>query len=356
MTAGYLPVLEVTRGVVVESLHYGAIAVATPDGELLAGYGDPDSLTFLRSSAKPFQALPLIESTALAHFGLSARQLAVICASHSGTDEHVSVVASIHARVGLSETDLQCGTHPPDDPATRRRMQAQQQAATPIRHMCSGKHSGMLTLTRHLDAPLGDYLDPRHPTQQLILQALAEMAGLSIEQIAVATDGCSAPTFALPLRAAARAFARLADPVGMGEARRAACEQVFSAMVGYPAMVHGVGEFDTRLMEVAGGAILCKRGAEGYCGMSLRPGAWGRGSPAVGVAIKIADGDLGRRSDVPPGNRAATRVALKTLADLRALDSAQLEALAEFGPQPVTNKRQLTVGWMRPCFSLERSG
>ena len=355
MTAGYLPVLEVSRGDVVESLHYGAVAVVSSAGELLARYGDPDSLTYLRSSAKPFQALPLIESAALGRFGLSAQQLAVICASHSGTDEHVAVVASIHARVGLTEADLQCGTHPADDPATRRRMQEKRQAPTPIRHMCSGKHSGMLALSRQLGASLSDYLSPQHPVQRKILEALAEMAGVPEAQIAVGTDGCSAPTFALPLRAAAWAFARLADPQGQAAARREACQQVFSAMVSYPALVHGVGEFDTRVMEVGAGQLLCKRGAEGYCGMSLRPGVLGRGSPAVGVAIKIADGDLGRRSDVPPGNRAATRVVLKTLQDLGALDASQLEALAEFGPQPVTNKRQFEVGWMRACFSLERT-
>ena len=355
MLAGYLPVLEVTRGDTVESLHYGAVAVTRADGELLAAYGDPASITYLRSSAKPFQALPLIESGALERFGLSVEQLAVICASHSGTNEHVGVVASIHARVGLKESDLQCGTHAPDDPETRLRLQEARQAPTPIRHMCSGKHSGMLSLSRHLDAPLADYLDPQHPVQRLILQALAEMADLPADQLAIGIDGCSAPTFALPLRAAAQAFARLADPQGQGSARRSACEQVFTAMVGYPAMVHGIGEFDTRVMEVGAGRILCKRGAEGYCGLSLRPGVLGHGSPAVGVAIKIADGDLGRRSDVPPGNRAATRVVLKALQDLGALDSAQSEALAGFGPQPVTNKRQLAVGWMRPCFSLERS-
>lgn len=355
MAVGYLPVLEVTRGDVVESLHYGAVAVVSAEGELVARYGDPESITFLRSSAKPFQALPLIESAAPERFGLSPQQLAVICASHSGTDEHVRVVTSIHAQVGLTEADLQCGTHPPDDPATRRRMQESHQAPTPIRHMCSGKHSGMLTLSRQLGAPLREYLDPQHPAQRLILEALAEMAGMPEGGVAIGTDGCSAPTFAVPLRAAALAFARLADPNRLGAARRAACEQVFTAMIGYPAMVHGVGEFDTRVMEVGAGQILCKRGAEGYCGLSLRAGAWGRGSPAVGVAIKIADGDLGRRSDVPPGNRAATRVTLKTLQDLGALSADQLAALTDFGPQPVTNKRQLTVGWMRPCFSLERS-
>jgi L-asparaginase II len=213
----------------------------------------------------------------------------------------------------------------------------------------------MLTLSRHLDAPLAEYLDPHHPVQRLILQALAEMADTPADQIAIGIDGCSAPTFALPLRAAALAFARLADPMHQGPARRAACEQVFRAMVEYPVMVHGRGEFDSRLMEVGAGRILCKRGAEGYCGLALRPGALGRGAPAVGVAIKIADGDLGRRSDVPPGNRASSRVVLKTLQDLGALDPAQSEALAAFGPQPVTNKRQITVGWMRTCFSLERS-
>ncbi|MCJ7512087.1 MAG: asparaginase [Anaerolineales bacterium] len=354
MAAGYLPVLEVTRGEVVESIHYGAVAVVSAAGDLVASYGDPGSVTYLRSSAKPFQALPLIESGALKHFGLSSEQLAVICASHSGTDEHVAAVASIHTQVGLSEADLQCGTHPPDDPATRRRMQETHQVPTPIRHMCSGKHSGMLAVSRHLGAPLASYLEPDHPAQRRILEALAEMSGLPAARIAIGTDGCSAPTFALPLQAAAQAFARLADAAGLGEVRRAASQEVFSAMVTYPAMVHGAGEFDTRLMQVGRGEILCKRGAEGYCGLSLRPGALGRGSPSLGVAIKIADGDLGRRTDVPPGNRAVSRVVLQTLHDLGALTPAQEEELAEFGAQPVINKRRLEVGWMRPCFSLDR--
>ncbi len=356
MAAQYQPVLEVTRGDVVESVHFGALAVVDSAGNLVAHYGDPEAVTFLRSSAKPFQALPLVESGGLERFGLSSEQLAVICASHSGTDEHVAVVASIQSVVGISEQDLQCGTHPPDDANTRRWMLERREAPTPIRHMCSGKHSGMLALSRCLEAPLGTYLQPDHPAQQRILDAVADMCGLQPAQIVVGTDGCSAPTFALPLRSAALGFARLADPRGLGAARGRACRSVFAAMVAHPSMVHGPGEFDTRVMQVAGGAILCKRGAEGYCGLSLLPGALGKNSPGLGVAIKISDGDLGRRTDVPPGNRAATRVTLKALQDLGALTAAQQAELAEFGPQPVTNKRQLVVGMMRPCFSLERDG
>jgi L-asparaginase II len=346
------PVLEVTRGETVESVHLGSVAVVDADGRLLFGWGNPGAVAFLRSSAKPFQAISVIESGAADAYALSPRQLAVICASHTGSDEHVEVVSSILSRVGLPESALLCGTHPPDDFEARERLLAQGLEPTPVRHMCSGKHSGMLALSRHLAAPVSDYLELGHACQQLNLHTLAEMCDLSPSDIEVGIDGCSVPTFALPLRAAALGFARLADPRRLAAARVQACTTVFQAMVSHPVMVHGRGQFDTRLMEVTRGRVLCKRGAEGYSGLALSPGALGANSPGIGIAAKILDGDLGRRSDVPPGNRAGTRVVLKVLDEMGVLDETQMAALAEFGPQPVVNKRRLEVGMMRTCFSL----
>jgi L-asparaginase II len=352
----YQPVLEVTRGNVVESVHYGAVAVADARGELVAWWGDPEAVTFLRSSAKPFQALPLLESGAADRFGLSPKQLAVICASHSGTDEHVATVASVQAQAGVSEKDLLCGVHPPYDLATSRRLKEAGEEPTPNRHNCSGKHTGMLALARFLGESTDDYIDPAHPIQRRILAAFAEMCAVEPLQVEVGIDGCSVPTFAVPLQAAAGAYARLADPSALGATRDAACRRIFAAMTAHPEMVSGPGRFDTVLMQAAEGRMVVKGGAEGYHGIALAPGALGRGSPALGVALKIADGDVGSRSDTPPGQRAGSRVVLAVLESLGALGVGDVSRLAEFGPTPVTNWRGLRVGEMRARLRLERTG
>ena len=352
----YQPVLEVTRGNIVESVHYGAVAVANARGELVAWWGNPQAVTFLRSSAKPFQALPLLESGAAERLGLSPKQLAVICASHGGTDEHVATVASVQARAGVSEKDLLCGVHPPHDPATARRMKEAGEAPTPNRHNCSGKHTGMLALARFLGESTDDYIDPAHPVQRRILATFAEMCAVEPLQVEIGIDGCSVPTFAVPLQAAAGAYARLADPSALGDTRAAACRRVFAAMVAHPEMVGGPGRFDTVLMRAAEGEMVVKGGAEGYHGIALAPGALGGGSPALGVAIKIADGDVGSRSDTPPGQRAGSRIVLAVLESLGAPGAADVSRLAEFGPTPVTNWRGLRVGEMRACLRLERRG
>lgn len=350
--AGYEPVLEVTRGGVVESIHYGAAAVADSRGRLLAWVGDPQLVTFLRSSAKPFQALPLVEGGGLDAFGLTPRQLALICASHAGTDAHKAMAESIQTKVGVTEADLRCGTHPPYDAETWTRMQAAGEPPTPNRHNCSGKHSGMLAQARYLGLPLDDYTDPNHPVQGRILEAFSALCGVAPEEVRVGIDGCSVPTFAVSLLAAATGYARLADPSELPEARGHAVRRIVEAMTSHPDMVDGPGRFDTRLMQVSGGRILSKGGAEGYRGLAILPGAIEPGSPGLGVAIKIADGDLGRLTDSPPGQRAGRRAALALLQQLGALGTDQLGQLAEFGRLPVTNCRGLVVGETRACLVL----
>ncbi|HEY45678.1 MAG: hypothetical protein AMJ88_14750 [Anaerolineae bacterium SM23_ 63] len=342
----YRPVVEIMRGGIVESVHHGAIAVADPSGALYASWGDAEVVTFLRSSAKPFQALPLLESGAADHYQLSLEQIAVICASHSGTDEHARVVASIQERVGISETDLMCGVHPPLHHQTARRLQEQGLEPTPNRHNCSGKHTGMLTLASFLGEPLEDYINPQHPVQVQIIQTFAEMCGLEPEAVVLGIDGCSAPVFAVPLVSAATAFARLIDPSALAPDRADACRGVVAAMTSHPFMVAGPDRFDTRLMEVTAGQVLAKGGAEAYQGLGVRAGVIRPDAPALGVAIKIADGD---RSD-----RARPAVALSVLEDLGALSDEEREALGEFGPRELTNYRDLTVGHIRTCFHLQR--
>lgn len=345
----YLPLVEYTRGGIVESLHTGAVAVADAQGRLVASYGDPGLVTFLRSSAKPFQALPLVESGAAEAFDLTPRELALCCASHTGTDAHVEVAQSIQAKIGASEADLLCGVHDPTDPATAQRLLAHGLAATPNRHNCSGKHSGMLALARHHDWPLADYVNPRHPTQQAILAAFAEMCGLAPAEVVVGTDGCSAPNFAVPLASAATAFARLANPAGLPHRRANALRTLFYAMTAHPEMVRGLGGFDTELMRRRPGLLVSKAGAEAYQGLGLAAGALRPGSPALGIALKVADGT----------GRAAAPAALAVLQQLGLLDDRDLELLAAHGHaprQPLRNWRGLAVGEARAVLSLDFSG
>jgi L-asparaginase II len=356
--SSYFPVLALTRGATIESVHYGAIAVVDVSGRLIAWYGDPQAVTFMRSSAKPFQALPFVENGGQEAFDLSLQQIAILCASHSGTDEHVSVVQSIQAKVGLRESDLLCGVHEPADAPTAQRLREQKEEPTPNRHNCSGKHTGMLSFARllaRMGLPIPDglpYIDPAHPLQQMILRTFSDMCGLPIEQISLGTDGCSAPNFAIPLYHAALGFARLCDPEAGGvqpAARQAACRTITAAMMSHPLMVGGPGRFDTCLMQVAHERMVVKGGAEGYQGIGLMPGALGPGSPAVGVAFKIADGDERRLA------RAA--VALEVLRQLGALTMSDLQELASFGPVlPRYNGRKLTIGEAYPAFRLNRAG
>lgn len=340
----YEPLVELTRGPLVESIHFGAVAVVDGNGNLLASAGDPTLVVNLRSSAKPFQALSLVESGGAEAFGWSDRELALACASHSGTDEHVAVLCSMQAKVGVSESDLRCGVHPPMDEATARALRERGEQPTPNRHNCSGKHTGMLANARFHSFSIEDYLNPEHPVQQLILQTFAEMVGMSPEEVPIGIDGCSAPTFAAPLRNAAQAYALLADPSRLPEPRRSALRRIFHAMTENPDMVAGPQRFDTLLMQATGGRIVSKGGAEGYQAMGIAPGVLGPGAPAVGVTLKISDGDL--------TGRAVGTAALAVLLQLGVLGERERVALSRFDRRPLQNWRGIEVGEIRPCFSL----
>jgi L-asparaginase II len=194
---------------------------------------------------------------------------------------------------------------------------------------------------------LDSYLDRQHGVQQSILQAFAEMCGLQPEEIKLGTDGCSAPNFAVSFYHAAWGWARLADPSQLPPARAAACRKITEAMIAHPEMVGGPERFDTAIMQVGQGRIVVKAGAEGYQGVALLPGALGPGSPALGIALKISDGD-GR-------SRARPVVTIEVLKQLGALSEKDLEALAAYGPRKdIHNWRKLVVGEMRPVFQMEK--
>lgn len=362
MNERFLPIFELTRGRIVESIHYGAIAIVDSNKKLLYSYGDPQTVAFLRSSAKAFQALPFVERGGVETFGLTQRELALICASHEGSDEHARVAGSIQAKVGIAEKDLQCGIHMPGDSTAYKALIARGEKPTPNRNNCSGKHSGMLAHAKMRGLPLDTYLDINHPIQQDILTGFAEMCEYPREKVELGVDGCSAPNFAAPLYNAALAFAHLCDPQSaaglphnLSEACAKACNDITSAMTSFPEMISGPGEFDCRLMQVGQGRIICKRGAEGYQAIGLLPGALGAGSPGIGITFKVSDGDiLFRTLNIEPLNRVRPAVTLEILRQIGALNESQLKDLAEFGPSlPIKNHRGIVVGESRPVFQLK---
>lgn len=358
------PIFELTRGTTVESIHYGAAAIVDSTGKLIASIGNPQTITSLRSSAKPFQALPFIECLGHLTFGLMPREIALICASHTGTDMHVETVQNIQVKVGIHESDLQCGTHPPSDKATANRMFLNGETPAPNRHNCSGKHSGMLAYAKMQGLQLETYLDHEHPIQIDILETFSEMCSMSVGEVSLGIDGCSAPIFAVPLYNAALGYAHLCDPRYLPEERANACRTITTVMTSYPEMVSGPGRFDTRLMEVGGGKILVKGGAEGVQGIGLLPGALRPDSPGIGIVLKVSDGDLPvlqTECDDPGGklrddrSRVRPAVTLEILHQLGVLNEMQMAVLAEFGPvKPVRNWRKLIVGESYPTFTLHK--
>jgi L-asparaginase II len=304
----------------------------------VARLGDPGMATYVRSAAKPFQALPLVLAGGIERFSLTAADLALICASHGGTPEHTARAASLLERGGFTAADLLCGAHLPMDRDSARRLQDEGRQPAPLHNNCSGKHAGMLLACRLLDLPTADYIDPAHPLQQRILGFVARLCGLPMEEIGVGTDGCSAPTFHLPIEAAARGYAALAYSRGaeleaeIGEA----LERIVQAMAEAPEMVAGPGRFTTRLIAATGGRVVGKEGAEGFYGLAVR------GPVALGIALKIADG----------GERCRDGVVLDLLRQAGSLSGAELSDLSDLHAPALYNHRGIRTGSVVPEIEL----
>lgn len=343
---GYQALYCTTRNGIVESIHYGAAAVVTPAGTLFAQAGDSQARTFMRSSAKPFQCIPLLEMGGKEKFKLSAEEIAVICASHSGTDQHLRTIVGLQRKIGITASDLRCGTHLPFDAASRQKLQDQGLSPSQNHHNCSGKHTGMLAQAALLGAANEKYTEIEHPVQQGILASFASMCGLDIRDIALGRDGCSVPTFAVPLYNAAWAWAKLVDPEGLSPLQAETCRQITAAMTSHPFNVAGPGRLDTRLMETAPGKVISKAGAEAFQAIGVFPNAIKPGSPGLGIALKIADGDQGKR--------ALTAVTLEILHQLGVLTKQEIQKLADLGPvQTSRNWAGIVTGEARPCFQLQ---
>lgn len=336
----YVPAVEITRGSVVESVHSAAVAVADSRGRLVARLGGIDHVVFLRSSAKPFQTMAVIESGAVERFGLTAKELALMAGSHSSEPDHVETAAGILSKLGLDVTALQCGTHTPFSKKVAEQYRASGRPLTPLESNCSGKHAGMLASALAGGHDIATYLDPKHPVQQRIFGILADFTGRMRDRILVAIDGCSAPTFAVSLSEAARAFARLVEPEGLAPVHRESALRVVAAMREHPLMVAGEGMLDTELTAHPAHTLLSKRGAEGVqCLAFVKDGV------GYGVAGKIADGDNGRG-----------RVALTTeiVRQLELLTEKEITRLGEISALLIRNNSGRDVGMVRGAFTLQR--
>jgi L-asparaginase II len=276
------PLAAVRRGALVESVHRGRLAVCDPEGNVLEAMGDPEAYIYARSSAKPFQALPLVLSGAAEAFGLTDEELAVACASHNAEEPHLAAVRSILEKAGLTEDDLQSGAHLPLYEPEADKLIRSGEDPRPIHGNCSGKHAGMLAVCVHEGYETATYRDPGHPLQRRILGLIAEICGLREDEVLVAGDNCGVPAFALPLRSFATGLARVATRNALPDELALAALRIGDAMREHPFMVAGTGRFDTDLMRSTD--LLVKGGAEAVLAVGSRDG-WG-------MVLKISDGAL----------------------------------------------------------------
>lgn len=327
------PILvEVTRGNSVESVHRGALAMARADGSIVFVLGDVGRPSYPRSSLKPVQALPLLESGAADAFQLGDEEIALACASHSGEPMHTSRVAAWLKMIGCREADLACGPQAVRYEPVWVEMVRHGYRPTRIHNNCSGKHTGFLAVCRQWDVATEGYERQDHPVQRAVLQTLSELAGVSPD-LPWGIDGCTAPNFLLPLMAFAHALAKLADPKTLATSRASAARRIVKAMIGHPELVAGTGRSDTILMQSCGGRVATKAGAEGfYAGIVPEAG--------LGIALKIDDG----------AGRAAETAFAALLDKLGLLGNDQ--AARDLVRAPVFNTRAVIVGERRAAAAL----
>jgi len=323
--------VEIWRGPLAESVHRGHAVICDADGGILEAWGDPKTTILPRSSAKMIQALPLVESGAADAHALTSRHLALACASHNAADIHTRSVLAWLEALGLSESDLRCGPQEPDDISARNALIRAERAPCQIHNNCSGKHSGFLTLKRHIGGG-ADYVAPGHPVQRACLEAFESTTGERSPGFGI--DGCSAPNFATSLHGMARAMAFFASADRREGTRAEAAERLWKAMVSHPELVAGEGRACTELMRACSEPVALKTGAEAFF-VAILP------ARGLGVALKIVDG----------GTRAAECTIAALLVRLGVLD-ADNPATRRYMNAPVLNRRHIEVGRVRPARAL----
>ena len=333
---------EVFRGETVESIHRGHLIVVDGDGEIIARIGNPETITFFRSSAKPFQVIPFLTSGAAERFGFSEKEIALACGSHSGEDFHVERVEKMLEKIGCNEKDLRCGAHVPFNEKVAQELIKADEKPSQLHNNCSGKHASMIAFAKQISADYKTYELLENPVQQRILEIVSQFSGVPVDKIKIGIDGCAAPNFAVPISAMAKSFARLVLPPKDSDAEtREACRRIVSAMVSFPEMIGGSERLDTLIMKAMRGKIVSKIGAEGVYTAGVLPSPqWKRG---LGIAFKIEDGE---------DKRARAVVAIELFRQLEILDDSAARVLDEFSPMAIENRRGEKVGETRARFQI----
>lgn len=328
--------VEVWRGEHIESIHRGDVVVTDAKGQIIHFAGNSEKETYWRSAAKPFQVLPLLAQGGKEKFGFTLEEIALMAASHSGSEHHTRLVKAVLNKIGLSEQDLQCGIASPLDPKVAEALLKSGKSYSVMHNNCSGKHAAMLALAILLEILPNSYYQKDHQVQQCIAQVIAESTGLALNEIDTGVDGCGVPVFWLPLKAMARAYARLAQPdKGEWGNWQTPVQTVLKAMTSYPEVVAGKGRFDTILMEVTHGRLVAKFGAEAvFC--------IGHTTKGQGLALKIEDGSV----------RALAPAVLGLLERYGWITAKEGEVLRSQCSLIVKNHRQEAIGKMK--FALPR--
>ncbi|MBO6777117.1 MAG: asparaginase [Marinibacterium sp.] len=323
--------VDVWRGDLLESTHWGHAVVCDDTGQIVASWGDPDAVIYPRSSSKMIQALPLITSGAAARFGLGQEHLALACASHNGATIHTDRVTDWLTMLGLGDDDFRCGPQEPADIPARDTLIQTGESPCQMHNNCSGKHSGFLTLSQHLGAG-PEYIDIDHPVQQAVRAAFEDTTGQDSPGWGI--DGCSAPNFQTTVLGLARAMAWFAAASDRADRHSEAAAQLTQAMMAHPDLVAGEGRSCTALMRAMGGQAAVKTGAEAVF-VAILPGK------KLGVALKIIDG----------ATRASECAIATILAGLGVLDANDPVAQAYMNA-PLLNRRGIDCGKIRPAFTF----
>ncbi|MBB2687384.1 MULTISPECIES: asparaginase [Rhizobium] len=320
-------VVEVTRGLLVESRHRGAVAVVDGDGSLVFSLGDIEAAVFPRSACKAMQALPLVESGAADAYGFGDKELALACASHNGEDEHVALAASMLARAGRNADALECGAHWSMNQKVLIHQARTLEAPTALHNNCSGKHAGFICTCCHRGIDPKAYVGYQHPLQVEIRAAMESLTGAVLGAESCGTDGCSIPTYAVPLRSLAHGFAKMATGIGLQPLRAKASRRLIAACMAEPFYVAGSGRACTKLMQIAPGRIFVKTGAEGvFCAAIPEKG--------IAIALKCEDG----------ATRAAEAMVAATLARFFETEETVHAALTAFAATSMRNWNGIHVG------------
>jgi L-asparaginase II len=333
------PILvEVLRGERVESAHRGAVAVVDADGARVLALGAVERAVYPRSAVKALQALPLVETGAAERLGLTDAQLALACASHGGEPAHVEGVAGMLGRAGLDASALACGAHWPSHLPAAQALVRAGLSPTALHNNCSGKHTGMLCLARFLGVDHRGYVKEEHAVQRLVTRALEDVCGIALTPGSCAIDGCSLPTWPIPIERLAFGFARFATGRGLAPERARAAARLRQACAAEPFYVAGTGRFCTTAMQRFGERLFVKTGAEGVFCAAL-PGE------GLGIAVKCDDG----------AGRAAEAVIAALIARLLPMSEADKAFLDGFASPVLRNWNGAEVGTLRPTDGVSSS-